>query len=404
MSSRPTPSEQLQILKRGTEDVVPEEDLLKKLEAATQTGQPLQVKLGLDPTAPDIHLGTAVVLRKLRQFQDLGHEVTIIIGDFTAMIGDPSGKSITRRQLTPEEVRVNARTYEEQYTKILNPERTRVTFNSQWLGPMSFHDVVLLAAHTTVARVLERDDFASRLAHNRPLSLHELLYPLCQAYDSVHLRSDVELGGTDQRFNILMARDLQREYGQEPQVALFTPLLVGLDGTQKMSKSLGNYVGVDEPGETQFAKLMSISDEMMPSYFELCTDLPASTFQPLIADRPMEAKKLLARDVVSQFHGAEAAQRAQQEWERVHSQHQLPDEIPPLEIRRDLLQDGKLWIVQAVKSLMGCGTNEARRLIGNRGVSLDGKKVEDPDAQVDLKGGEVLQVGRRRFGRVTFVD
>jgi tyrosyl-tRNA synthetase len=395
-----TPREQLEALKRGTEGIVPEEDLLRKLERSAQQGQPLQVKLGLDPTAPDIHLGIAVVLRKLRQFQDFGHQVTIIIGDFTALIGDPSGKSEMRPQLTPEQVKANARTYEEQYTKILDPERTRVAFNSEWLWPMTFHQVVMLAAKATVARVLERDDFERRLREGRPLGVHEMLYPLCQAYDSVVLKSDVEMGGTDQRFNILMGRDLQREYGQEPQVALFTPILPGLDGVQKMSKSLGNYVGISEPPDVQFGKLMSISDEMTTLYLELCTDIPMDEVRRLVAGHPMEAKKRLAREVVSMYHGTEAAARAQAEFERVHSQHALPEDVPDLLVPASALKDGKLWVVRAVSLLTGKGTNESRRLIQGGGVSLDGQRITDVDLEFSPRGGEVLQVGRRQFGRL----
>jgi tyrosyl-tRNA synthetase len=395
-----TPREQLEALKRGTDSIVSEEELLERLEKSQREGVPLKVKLGLDPTAPDIHLGTAVVLRKLRQFQDFGHEVVVIIGDFTAMIGDPSGKSEVRRQLSPEEVKANARTYEEQYTKILDPERTKVVFNSEWLWPMNFYDVVHLAAKATVARVLERDDFQKRLREGRPLGVHEILYPLCQAYDSVVLRADVEMGGTDQRFNILMGRDLQREYGQPPQVALFMPILPGLDGVQKMSKSLGNYVGISEPPDQQFGKLMSISDDLMPMYFELCTDIPMDEVRRLLAGHPMEAKKRLAHEVVRMYHGAEAAERAQEEFERVHSQRALPEEIPDLLVPESALKDGKLWIVRAVALLIGSGTGEARRLIQGGGVSLNGQRVTDVDMEFPLAGGEILQVGRRQFARL----
>src|SRR2546425_2979964 len=289
-----TIQEQLAVLRRGTAEILSEEELAAKLERSYRTGQPLRVKLGIDPTAPDIHLGFAVVLRKLRQFQDLGHEAIIIIGDFTAMIGDPSGRSATRPQLSEAEVGANARTYEEQYRKILDPERTRVVFNSQWLGRMSFAEVVQLTSHATVAQILERDDFARRYTEHRPIAVHEFLYVFCQAYDSVHLRADVEMGGTDQKFNILMGRHLQREYGQEAQVSLFTPLLVGLDGVQKMSKSLGNYVGISEPPDQIYGKLMSIPDEAMPAYFELATELPLDRVQALLAGHPMVAKKALA--------------------------------------------------------------------------------------------------------------
>src|SRR5437588_9193086 len=269
-----TLEEQLARLTRGTVETSPAGALRERLAASARTGAPLKVKLGLDPSRPDLHLGHSIVLRKLRQFQDLGHEVHLIIGDFTAMIADPSGRSETRRQLTAEEVREGARTYEEQYHKILDPARTRVSFNSEWLGPMTFHDVIRLASTNTVARLLERDDFQKRYREGHAIAVHEFMYAFCQAYDSVALRAHVEMGGTDQRFNILMGRDVQREYGQEPQVALFMPILVGLDGVQKMSKSLNNYVGISEPPRAMFEKLMSISDAMMPDYYEYLTERP----------------------------------------------------------------------------------------------------------------------------------
>src|SRR5947209_4463811 len=288
---------QVAALLRGTAGSVPEGGLAAKLAEAERAGRALRVKLGMDPSVPDLHLGHSIVLRKLRQFQDLGHEVHLIIGDFTAMIGDPSGRSETRRQLSAEEVRENARTYEEQYHKLLDPERTRVSFNSEWLGPMRFHDVIRLASTNTVARLLERDDFAKRYREGHAIAVHEFMYAFCQAYDSVALRADVEMGGTDQRFNILMGRDVQREYGQEPQVALFMPILVGLDGVQKMSKSLHNFVGISEPPRSMFEKLMSISDAMMPDYYEYLTERPMDEVRALIAGSPMEAKKQLAQAV-----------------------------------------------------------------------------------------------------------
>jgi tyrosyl-tRNA synthetase len=309
-----TVNEQLDRIRRGTAEIVVEEELRSKLERSLKRGVPLKVKLGLDPTAPDLHLGHTVVLQKLRDFQALGHEAVIVIGDFTGMIGDPSGRSETRRPLTWEEIRVNAETYRAQLGKILDMNRTRVEFNSTWLGELSFEDVIREAANLTVAQMLQRDDFAARYASGRPISLHEFLYPIAQAYDSVALKADVELGGTDQTFNLLVGRDLQRAHGQEPQVALTVPILEGLDGTQKMSKSLGNYVGVTEPAAEVYGKLMSIPDSLMVRYLTLVTRLPEAEIREMARAlatgklHPMEAKKILARTVVVQYHGEPAAQ------------------------------------------------------------------------------------------------
>ncbi len=390
-------------LRRGTVEIIAEEELAAKLERAGRTGQPLKVKLGIDPTSPDIHLGFAVVLRKLRQFQDLGHEAIIIIGDFTAMIGDPSGKSVTRPQLTAEEVRENARTYEQQYTKILDPERTRVVFNSQWLGPMTFADIVQLTSHATVAQILERDDFSRRYAEHRSIAIHEFLYVFCQAYDSVHLHADVEMGGTDQKFNILMGRHLQREYEQEPQVALFTPLLVGLDGAQKMSKSLGNYVGINEPADQIFGKLMSIPDASLSTYYELATEVPMDQVQSLLAGHPMTAKKSLAREIVRLYHGEDAAAAAQGEFERVFSERELPEDMPEFRVpAAELKDDGRIWIGKLLTlSGMAPSTREAKRLVEQGGVTLDGDKITDVNADVAVRPGAVLRVGRRKFARLT---
>lgn len=401
-----TVEEQLERLRRGTVEIIPETELAAKLRRSQETGQPLRVKLGMDPTAPDIHLGISVVLRKLRQFQDLGHEVIVIIGDFTAMIGDPSGKSETRRPLTAEEVRSNARTYEEQYCKILDPQRTRVVFNSEWLGAMSFYDVVSVTSHYTVARLLERDDFANRFANHRPIAVHEFLYAFCQAYDSVHLRADVEMGGTDQKFNILMGRDLQREYGQEPQVALFMPILVGLDGVQKMSKSLGNYIGVSEPPGEIFGKAMSIGDELMRSYFELATDVPMEEVETLLTGHPMVAKKRLAHELVRMYHGAEAADQAQAGFEHTFSDRQVPDEMPEVAVpAAELKEGGVIWAGKLLTLTgMAGGSREARRLIEQGGVSLDGEKITDPDADLAVADGQVLRVGRRKFARLSLKE
>jgi tyrosyl-tRNA synthetase len=319
------------------------------------------------------------------------------------MIGDPSGRTITRPQLSAEEVQANARTYEQQYSKILDPERTRVVFNSQWLGALSFADVVQLTSRATVAQILERDDFARRFSEHRPIAVHEFLYVFCQAYDSVHLRADIEMGGTDQKFNILMGRDLQREYGQEPQVSLLTPLLVGLDGAQKMSKSLGNYVGISEPPDQIFGKLMSIPDGAMPAFFELATEVPMDEVERLLAGHPMTAKKALAREIVRIYHGGAAADTAQAEFERVFSHQELPEEMPECRIpRSERKEDGRIWIGRLL-TLTGTAPSgrEARRLVEQGGVTLGGEKITDPNADVKVEPGQVLRVGRRRFVRLS---
>lgn len=394
--------EQLRWLQERCADVVPQGELAARLRRSHETGKPLRVKLGLDPTRPDIHLGHTVVLRKLRQFQELGHDVCLVIGDFTALIGDPSGRSETRKPLTPDEVRANALTYQEQAYRILDAAKTRVVYNSEWLGAMSFGDVVRLTSRFTVARLLERDDFAKRLAEGHPISTHEFLYAFAQSYDSVHLEADVELGGTDQRFNILMGRDIQQAYGQEPQVAMLMPILVGTDGVQKMSKSLGNFVGVTEPAQTMFDKLMSIGDAAMADYYALLVERPADDARRLIAEQPMEAKKQLAGGIAETYHGAEAAAAAREEWERVHSAREAPREIPEVSLPEDALkEDGRIWLPRLlVAAGLAQGTREARRLIEQGGVSIDGARAEEPDAEVEPKDGMVLQVGRRKFARI----
>ncbi len=401
--------QQAALLKRGVVSIIPENGLEAKLAEAERAGRPLIVKLGLDPTAPDIHLGSAVVLRKLRQFQDLGHEVVIIIGDFTAMIGDPTGKSETRKQLSAEEVRANARTYEEQYCRVLDPDRTTVRFNSEWLGSMSFHDVIQLAARMTVAQVMERDDFAKRWREGRTISLHELLYPLCQAYDSVVLKADIEMGGTDQMFNILAGRDLQSQFGQEPQVAMFMPLLVGLDGVNKMSKSLGNYIGITESPDDMFGKAMSISDDLMQTYFELTTDVPLEEVSELLRGvetgsiHPKEVKKRLAREIVTIYHGADAAREAEEEFERVHARGEVPSDIPEVDLPDGAFRDGRIWVCRLLTVTgLAHGTGEARRLVQQGGVSINHARVMSADAEFGKEelAGAVVRVGNRRFVRI----
>ena len=400
---KPSPEEQLDLLRRGAVEIISEEDLLTKL----REGRPLRVKLGVDPSAPDIHLGIAIVLRKLRQFQDLGHEAILVVGDFTGMIGDPSEKKRTRPMLTREEIERNVATYRDQYSLILDPKKTRVVFNSQWLAPMRFEDVIRLGAKTTVARVLERDDFTNRLRTGTPVFMHELLYPLCQAMDSVQLQADVELGGTDQKFNNLMGRDLQREFGQSPQVVLLTPLLVGVDGVEKMSKSLGNAIGITDPPEEMYGKAMAIPDRLITHYMEFTTQMPMDEVRAVAGGledgslHPREAKARLAREIVAMWHGREAAAEAERAFERVFKEGKLPEEMPEARVGRDALTHGKIRVIDLLIHVgLAESKSEARRLITQGGVSLDGGRVAKPDAEVSVKDGLVLRVGRRRFARI----
>ena len=400
---------QVERLARGTQSIVPAEGLAEKLLRSEQTGRPLRIKLGLDPTAPDIHLGFAVVLRKLRQFQDMGHQVILIIGDYTTLIGDPSGRSATRPMLNADEIAANASTYVEQLARVLDRDKTIVHFNSEWLGKLSFKDIISLTATMTVAKVLSREDFANRLAQHQPVSLHELLYPLAQAYDSVAIEADVEMGGQDQTFNILAGRDLQKERGQEPQIALFMPLLVGLDGAKKMSKSLGNYVGITETADAMFGKLMSLSDLMMRDYFILCTDVPLNEVEDLLkqsetgATNPKDVKRRLSREIIRLYHGAEAADAADAEWNRIHSQGELPADMPTVTLANDVFRDNTIWACKLlVVAGMAKSNGEARRLIEQGGVFLNSDKLADPSAEiaVDALRDAVLRVGPRRFARL----
>jgi len=397
---------QLRILKRGAAEIITEEELRAKLERSLRDNRPLKVKLGLDPTAPDIHLGHTVVLHKLRQFQELGHQVILIIGDFTGRIGDPTGKMETRRQLTEEEVLANAETYKEQVFKILDPRRTIIKFNSQWLSELKFAQVIELAAKMTVARMLEREDFSRRYQENRPISIHEFFYPLMQAYDSVVLEADVELGGTDQRFNLIVGRHLQREYGQEPQVAILMPLLPGLDGVQKMSKSLGNYVGINEPPGEVYGKIMSLPDELMLLYFELVTPIPPEELEEIRRGlssgqlHPRDVKMKLARLITSMYHEEEAALAAEEEFRRIFQKGELPQEMPEI-----VLKPGTVWLPRLmVQAGLVSSTSEARRLIRQGGVKVQGEKVVDPDLHLELRDGMVLQAGKRRFARIKLLS
>ena len=398
-------AEQLEALERGTVDLINEEELGKKLERSCETGKPLVVKVGFDPSTPDIHLGHTVVMRKMKQFQDLGHQIVFVVGDFTGMIGDPSGRSKTRPQLTREEILENAETYRQQAFKVLDESKTRLEFNSTWLEKLGASGFVKLAGKYTVARMLERDDFEKRFKANQPIGVHELLYPLAQAYDSVELEADVEMGGTDQLFNLLVGRDIMRDYGLEPQVVLTVPLLVGTDGVEKMSKSLGNYIAVEDTPKDMFGKVMSISDDLMWSYYELCTSLDAAEIDQLRQQvesgefHPKAAKMALARTIATDFHGAQAAAAAEKEFDQVFADGGLPDDIA----KHSLDSDEPLWIVKVVRECGFSSSNgAARRLVAQGAVSLDGEKITDVEATVPNDGTErVLKVGRRRFAKVT---
>jgi tyrosyl-tRNA synthetase len=399
--------EQMEIIKKGTVEIIPEDELIQKIKRALATGKPLMIKLGLDPTAPDIHLGHTVVLQKMRQFQDLGHEVTIILGDFTARIGDPSGKTETRPQLSEEEIQANARTYERQIYKILNPARTRLVFNSQWLASLTFAQVIQLAAKYTVARMLEREDFSRRFKEGFPISIHEFFYPLMQGYDSVVLKADVEVGGTDQKFNLLMGRTLQKEYGQEPQVALMMPILEGLDGVQKMSKSLGNFIGIDESPREIYGKTMSIPDDLTLRYFELVTPASLPELREISAGlaegslHPRDAKMRLAKRIVAFYHGELSADEAEKEFVRVFQQRELPEEMAEFKISPQVLENNLIWLP---KLMLMAGlvpsTSEGRRLIQQGAVKVDGLRVDDPSHSLAPVDGMVIRAGKRRFVRL----
>jgi tyrosyl-tRNA synthetase len=396
-------SEQLEYLSKGAVEIIRSDELKTKLERSVQTGKPLRIKAGFDPTAPDLHLGHTVLIRKLKHFQDLDHTVIFLIGDFTGMIGDPSGRNVTRKQLSQDEVLKNAETYKQQVFKMLDPEKTILDFNSRWMSRMTSEDFVRLASRYTVARMLERDEFANRLQKNQPISVHEMLYPLVQGYDSVALQADVELGGTDQKFNLLVGRDLQKEYGQEPQVVLTTPLLEGLDGVQKMSKSLNNYIGIKESPNEMFGKVMSIPDHLMYRYYELCTDLPNWKIDLLRQDvsdgkkHPKEAKMELAKLIIRDFHSMEDANRAEEEFDRIFQLGLAPERIEEklIGIRPEKVRLTKLM---AQTGLAGSVT-AASRLIEQDAVTINDQRVSSVKAELDLSRDAtyVLKVGKRRF-------
>jgi len=397
--------EQLELLERGVVDCISRDELKAKLERSVKTGKPLKVKTGFDPTAPDLHVGHTVLIQKMKHFQDLGHEVYFLIGDFTGFIGDPTGKSETRKPLTKEDIAKNAETYKEQVFKILDPIKTKIAFNSEWLGKIDSFDMIRLASELTVARMLERDDFKKRFEGGRPISIHEFLYPLIQGYDSVAMEADVELGGTDQLFNLLVGRDLQRSRGQEPQIVLTMPLLEGLDGVNKMSKSLDNYIGITESANDIFGKTMSVSDDLMFRYYELLSDLAKTEIEELKQGldqgtlHPKEIKQKLARELTQRFHSADAALQAQQNFDNVFAKKDIPDDIAEYAIQAD----EAVWLPKLlVESGLVSSTSDGRRMIKQNAVSLDGEKVTDTDFSVEPQGSVIIKVGKRRFSKIVF--
>ncbi|MFQ5994706.1 MAG: tyrosine--tRNA ligase [Acidiferrobacterales bacterium] len=394
--------EQLALLARGVEEILLEKELTERLAS----GKRLRVKAGFDPTAPDLHLGHTVLINKMRHFQDLDHDVLFLIGDFTGLIGDPSGKVTTRPPLTAEEIAENARTYEEQIFKILDRDKTTVMFNSSWMNEMNAADLIRLASHHTVARMLERDDFQQRYSNGQPIAIHEFLYPLVQGYDSVAMGADIELGGTDQKFNMLVARELQKHYGQPPQIVITLPILEGTDGVNKMSKSLSNYVGISEPPEEQFGKLMSISDELMWRYLELLSAESLETIQRWRHEveqglNPRDVKVRMAKEIVTRFHAAKAAERAHSDFVMKFQRQEIPENVPEKELRTESASLSVSVILKA--SGLTKSTSEAMRLIKQGGVRMDGERVEDPKREIAAGGTHVFQVGRRKFARITIV-
>jgi len=401
-----TIDEQISLIERGTVDVVSREDMVRKLKKSSESGVPLKIKAGFDPTAPDLHLGHTVLIQKMKHFQDLGHDINFLIGDFTGMIGDPTGKSETRKPLTLDDVEKNAETYKEQIFKVLDPEKTTVVFNSTWLGKLTSYDMIKLASQLTVARMLEREDFRVRFENQKPISIHEFMYPLIQGYDSVALEADVELGGTDQLFNLLMGRDLQRSWNQEPQVVITMPLLEGLDGVNKMSKSLGNYIGITETADDIYGKVLSISDTLMFRYYELLSDLSAAEIEVLAQDmqegrrHPKDVKKMLARELTARFYGDEDSARAEESFEQVFKHRGLPDNIPELILKA---ADGEIWLPKLlVEAGLTGSTSEARRMIKQQAVSLNSEKILDTAFSVQPEGEVLVKVGKRRFARIRF--
>lgn len=398
--------EQIKIISKGADEIIDVDELKNKLAKAQKEGRPLKVKLGLDPTAPDIHLGHAVVLRKIKQMQDLGHKAIIIIGDFTAMIGDPTGRSKTRPPLSREQVLENARTYQEQIFKIIDKEKTEVRFNSEWLGELKFSDVIELAGKYTVARMLEREDFKKRFENQQSIGIHEFFYPLMQGYDSVAVEADIELGGTDQRFNLLMGRTIQKDYGQESQVALLMPLLEGTDGVEKMSKSLGNYIGIYEEPDQMYGKVMSIPDELMIKYYELATDIHPDEIERIKTSledgsyHPRDAKMRLAREITTLYHGEEAAIKAEEQFKAVFQKGGVPEDVPTFKVPENIISDEGIDMARLiVEAGMAPSTSQARRLISQGAVKINGEKISDIKIS-SLKDGDIVQVGKRNFAKI----
>jgi len=406
MATFPPVDEQLKQIRRGVEEIIPEDELVNKLKEAERTGRPLIAKLGCDPSRPDLHLGHAVVLRKLRQFQDLGHQAVLIIGDFTGMIGDPSGRSKTRPPLTLEETRINGRSYFEQATKVLDPDKTRIVYNSEWLGRMTFSEVVRLAGQYTVARMLERDVFETRYKNGEPIGVHEFLYPLAQAQDSVAIRADVELGGTDQKFNLLVGRSIQQASGMAPQVCITLPILPGTDGVEKMSKSLDNYIGIDEAPEEMYGKVLSIPDDLIYPYFELGTDVATDDLPRLktfAEENPRGAKHELALSIVRLYHGEAAAQAARAHFQKTVIQGEIPDDVP--EFRPEPESDTRIGLLTLMTQAgLSQSNGEARRLVQQMAVSIDGEKIDDPRFEIDVsvQAPFILKVGKRRYARIVW--
>ena len=399
----PPIKEQMDLIKRGVSEIIPEEELIKKLERSIKEGKPLIIKLGCDPSRPDLHIGHSVVLRKLAQFQSLGHQAILIIGDFTGMIGDPSGRNVTRPALSLEESRMNGESYLEQASKILNKEKTKIVYNSEWLSKMSFEDVIKLSSKYTVARMLERDDFTKRFKSGEPISMHEILYPLAQAMDSVAISSDVELGGTDQKFNLLVGRDIQREFGMEPQVILTMPLIVGTDGIEKMSKSYNNYIGISDTPKEIFGKTLSIPDSIIANYYELATDISNEELVSIkhhLKDpkiNPRNIKRNLAKKLVSMYYDSKAANEAEEEFDRIFIKKEIPDEVPMF-IWKKGNQSGILDLL--ITTNLAPSKGEARRLVIQGGVSIDGVKIDDINAIIDIKENSIIKVGKRKFIRI----
>ncbi len=401
----PPLNEQMDVIRRGTAEIIREEDLARKIEQSLKTSTPLRVKLGCDPSRPDLHIGHSVVLRKLRQFQDLGHQAVLIVGDFTGMIGDPSGRSKTRPALTLEETRRNGQSYFEQATRILSTHKVQMLYNSDWLGTLSFADVITLASKYTVARMLERDDFEKRYRSGEAISVHELLYPLAQAMDSVAVRADIELGGTDQKFNLLVGRDIQREYGQDPQVTLTMPILPGTDGVEKMSKSLDNFIGISETPQQIYGKTLSIPDTVIYDYMQLATAIPPPELAEVKRQlergsvNPRDLKRRLARELVALYHDAAAAQAAEEEFDRIFKKKDIPDEMPEVSVTTERGAAGIIRML--VEAGMVKSNSEARRLVEQGGVSVDGVRVDDPATNIVLNHPVVLKAGKRQFARIT---